>query len=181
MRSCGVAPSTWWARRNHESKRQVGCSVVISSGRACRTGGCWARVMRSPWAGRSVNQARGVRPSPLQIKMPGILGKIQREEGRVHAQNGVQMNPCFQGDPAGGAGLARFRRSRDLPGDCRTPLEPAILRSEEREGCAPDWVYSCGAFIHARHLFLPYVTPHRFACFALVPGGAFPGEVCENA
>lgn len=40
---------------------------------------------------------------------------------------------------------------------------------EEREGYVPNVVYSCGALIHQRHLFLPYATADWFTSFAWVP------------
>jgi predicted GH43/DUF377 family glycosyl hydrolase len=40
---------------------------------------------------------------------------------------------------------------------------------DEREGYVPNVVYTCGALIHQRHLFLPYATSDWFTSFARVP------------
>ena len=61
----------------------------------------------------------------------------------------------------------------DLDDPCKVigHLDQPLLMptEEEREGYVPNVVYTCGALIHDKHLYLPYAMSDSATGFAIVP------------
>ncbi|MBN8711542.1 MAG: hypothetical protein BGO12_07235 [Verrucomicrobia bacterium 61-8] len=59
--------------------------------------------------------------------------------------------------------------------------EPLIKPSpEEREGCVPNVVYTCGEIVHHGHLIIPYAVSDSSTAFATVPLDALIEAMRKN-
>ena len=97
------------------------------------------------------------------IQLGNCGSPIEIEEGWLVISHGVGAvrNYCM------GACLL----DRDDPSKVLARTTRPLLRAsaEQRDGYVPNVVYSCGALVHQRTLFLPYGVADSFTTFASVP------------
>jgi len=104
---------------------------------------------------------------PWELMQIGNCGApIETPEGWILLTHGVGPVRTY----AIGAMLLDLQDPLKIRGHLREPL--IVPEGEEREGYVPNVVYTCGAMLHGKNLYIPYAKADHSASVAVVPVAA---------